>query len=138
ARRDRLCFIARRHRGGRAQCHSGGRSRALDAFAQRRGPDDLRPRRGTRSRLADRPAGEALYDGPGPRTLTRVETFEFFRRLAEDNPAPETELEFGNVYQLLVAVVLSAQATDVGVNKATRRLFADVHTPQQMIGLGEE
>jgi endonuclease-3 len=53
--------------------------------------------------------------------LTRDETFEFFRRLAEDNPSPETELEFGNVYQLLVAVVLSAQATDVGVNKATRR-----------------
>jgi endonuclease III len=66
------------------------------------------------------------------------ETFEFFRRLAEDNPSPETELEFGNVYQLLVAVVLSAQATDAGVNKATRRLFAEVRTPQQMIALGEE
>src|SRR5690606_22646669 len=51
---------------------------------------------------------------------------------------PETELEFGNVYQLLVAVVLSAQATDVGVNKATRRLFAEVKTPEQMIALGEE
>ena len=70
--------------------------------------------------------------------MTRDETFEFFRRLAEDNPSPETELEFGNVYQLLVAVVLSAQATDVGVNKATRRLFAEVKTPQQMIALGEE
>jgi len=70
--------------------------------------------------------------------LTRDETFEFFRRLAEDNPAPETELEFGNTYQLLVAVVLSAQATDVGVNKATRRLFAEVKTPAQMVTLGEE
>jgi len=70
--------------------------------------------------------------------MTRDEVFEFFRRLAEDNPAPETELEFGNVYQLLVAVVLSAQATDVGVNKATRRLFAEVKTPEQMIALGEE
>ena len=70
--------------------------------------------------------------------MTRDETFEFFRRLAEDNPSPETELEFGNVYQLLVAVVLSAQATDVGVNKATRRLFQDVKTPEQMIALGEE
>ena len=70
--------------------------------------------------------------------MTRDETFEFFRRLAEDNPSPETELEFGNVYQLLVAVVLSAQATDVGVNTATRALFREVGTPQQMIALGEE
>jgi endonuclease-3 len=67
-----------------------------------------------------------------------AEIFEFFRRLAEDNPSPETELEFDNVYQLLVAVVLSAQATDVGVNKATRRLFAEVKTPAQMIALGED
>ena len=70
--------------------------------------------------------------------MTKDETFEFFRRLAEDNPSPETELEFGNVYQLLVAVVLSAQATDVGVNKATRALFREVTTPQQMIALGED
>ena len=70
--------------------------------------------------------------------MTRDEVFEFFRRLAEDNPAPETELEFGNTYQLLVAVVLSAQATDVGVNKATRALFREVETPQQMIELGED
>ncbi|MCY1670546.1 endonuclease III [Novosphingobium sp. SL115] len=67
-----------------------------------------------------------------------ADVFEFFRRLAEANPSPETELEFGNVYQLLVAVTLSAQATDVGVNKATRKLFAFVKTPQDMIDLGEE
>ncbi len=70
--------------------------------------------------------------------MTREEIFEFFRLLAEDDPAPETELEFGNDYQLLVAVVLSAQATDVGVNKATRDLFVDVRTPEQMVALGEE
>lgn len=64
--------------------------------------------------------------------------FEFFRRLAETNPSPETELEYGNVYQLLVAVTLSAQATDVGVNKATRALFAKVKTPQDMLDLGED
>ena len=57
--------------------------------------------------------------------MNKAEIFEFFRILAEDNPAPETELEFGNTYQLLVAVVLSAQATDVGVNKATRALFRE-------------
>ena len=70
--------------------------------------------------------------------MTGEQVFEFFRRLAEDNPAPETELEFENTYQLLVAVVLSAQATDVGVNKATRRLFAEVKTPAQMVTLGED
>jgi len=70
--------------------------------------------------------------------MNRTQTFEFFRRLAEANPSPETELEFGNVYQLLVAVVLSAQATDVGVNKATRALFREVKTPQQMLDLGED
>lgn len=70
--------------------------------------------------------------------MKKADIFEFYRRLAETNPAPETELEYGNIYQLLVAVVLSAQATDVGVNKATRALFQKVHTPQQMLDLGEE
>ena len=69
--------------------------------------------------------------------MKREQIFEFFRRLAEDNPSPETELEFGNTYQLLVAVTLSAQATDVGVNKATRRLFELVKTPADMVALGE-
>ena len=69
--------------------------------------------------------------------MTRDETFEFFRRLAENDPSPETELEFGNVYQLLVAVVLSAQATDAGVNKATPALFALADTPEKMVALGE-
>ena len=70
--------------------------------------------------------------------MTKDHIFEFFRRLAENNPSPETELEYGNPYQLLVAVTLSAQATDVGVNKATRALFAKVETPQQMLDLGED
>ena len=69
--------------------------------------------------------------------MKKADIFEFYRRLADLNPAPETELAFGNTYQLLVAVVLSAQATDVGVNKATRRLFQEVTTPQQMVDLGE-
>lgn len=70
--------------------------------------------------------------------MNKAHIFEFFSRLAEANPAPVTELEYGNDYQLLVAVVLSAQATDVGVNKATRALFRQVTTPQQMVELGEE
>jgi endonuclease III len=70
--------------------------------------------------------------------MKKAEVFEFYRRLAESNPAPETELEYVNPYTLLVAVALSAQATDVGVNKATRALFVNVKTPQQMLELGEE
>ncbi len=69
--------------------------------------------------------------------MNKADIFEFFRRLAEDNPSPETELEFGNAFQLVVAVALSAQSTDVGVNKATRGLFARVKTPQEMLDLGE-
>jgi len=60
-----------------------------------------------------------------------------FERLAAASPAPKTELEYRNPYTLLVAVVLSAQATDVGVNKATRDLFAIADTPQKMVALGE-
>ncbi|MCF2513753.1 endonuclease III [Sphingomonas sp. G124] len=70
--------------------------------------------------------------------MKKADVFEFYRRLAEANPAPETELEYVNPYTLLVAVALSAQATDVGVNKATRSLFAKVTTPQQMLDLGED
>lgn len=70
--------------------------------------------------------------------MKKADIFEFFRRLAEANPSPETELESVNVYTLLVAVVLSAQATDAGVNRATRALFAEVDTPEKMVALGEE
>ncbi|MBY3751708.1 endonuclease III [Azospirillum formosense] len=63
---------------------------------------------------------------------------EFFRRLSAANPEPKSELEYVNPYTLLVAVVLSAQATDVGVNRATGPLFQIVTTPQQMVELGEE
>jgi endonuclease III len=62
---------------------------------------------------------------------------ELYRRLAERLPEPETELEYDNPYTLLVAVVLSAQATDVGVNKATATLFKVADTPRKMLTLGE-
>ena len=70
--------------------------------------------------------------------MKRDDVFEFFRRLAEANPAPTTELESTNPYQLLVAVVLSAQATDASVNVATRPLFEQIETPSQMVAFGEE
>ncbi|MFW5815691.1 MAG: endonuclease III [Wenzhouxiangella sp.] len=62
----------------------------------------------------------------------------FFKRLAEINPDPKTELEYRTPFELLVAVTLSAQATDVGVNKATRRLFPVANTPAAILALGEE
>jgi len=67
-----------------------------------------------------------------------AEVEEAFRRFAKANPEPRGELEHINPYTLLVAVVLSAQATDAGVNKATRPLFAKVDTPQKMLALGED
>ena len=63
---------------------------------------------------------------------------EFFRRLHDANPNPQTELEYASPYQLLVAVVLSAQATDRSVNIATRELFAVAPTPEAMVALGED
>ena len=62
----------------------------------------------------------------------------FFTRLRQSMPEPKTELEYDNVYQLLVAVVLSAQATDAGVNRATTPLFEKIKTPAQMVALGEK
>jgi endonuclease-3 len=69
--------------------------------------------------------------------VKKADIVDFFSRLAADNPHPETELESVNPYTLLVAVVLSAQATDIGVNKATRALFEQVTTPEAMVALGE-
>jgi endonuclease-3 len=70
--------------------------------------------------------------------VKKPQVFEFYRRLAEANPSPETELEYLNPYTLVVAVALSAQSTDAGVNKATRRLFAIADTPERMLELGED
>jgi endonuclease-3 len=70
--------------------------------------------------------------------VTRKQAFEFYRRLAEADPDPQTELDYVNPYTLLVAVALSAQATDVSVNKATRALFQQVQDPAAMVALGED
>ncbi len=69
--------------------------------------------------------------------MKKTDIAEFFHRLAALNPTPETELKFSNHFTLLVAVVLSAQATDKGVNRATKTLFAQADTPQKMVALGE-
>ena len=70
--------------------------------------------------------------------MNREKRTEIFRRLREIDPHPTTELEYGSPFQLLVAVILSAQATDVGVNKATRHLFPVAGTPRAILELGEE
>jgi endonuclease-3 len=77
----------------------------------------------------------SAYEASG---MTRKNIFEFYRRLAEADPEPQTELEWVNPYTLLVAVALSAQATDVSVNKATKQLFQEVRDPAAMLALGEE
>jgi len=70
--------------------------------------------------------------------VNREKRIEIFRRLREHNPNPTTELNYSNEFELLIAVILSAQATDVGVNKATKKLFEDAPTPQAMLELGVE
>jgi len=75
---------------------------------------------------------------PNTAKHSKDEVREFFHRLAAERPEPKSDLEYTNPFTLLVAVVLSAQATDSGVNKATRALFAKADTPQAMAGLGVE
>jgi endonuclease-3 len=72
-----------------------------------------------------------------PKPFTHAEAEEFFARLKKHTPDPKTELHYVNPYTLLVAVALSAQATDKGVNKATAPLFKAVNTPEKMVALGE-
>lgn len=70
--------------------------------------------------------------------MPKADVIEMFTRLRELNPHPRTELEYSSPFELLVAVTLSAQATDVGVNKATRKLFPVANTPQAILALGED
>ncbi len=73
-----------------------------------------------------------------PRPMPKADVAEFYGRLAAAMPEPKGELNYVNPYTLLVAVALSAQSTDVGVNKATAKLFQEVQTPAQMLALGED
>lgn len=75
---------------------------------------------------------------PARRRMRKPEIQEMFVRLRELNPHPTTELEYTTPFELLIAVLLSAQATDVGVNKATRKLYPVANTPRDILDLGEE
>lgn len=68
--------------------------------------------------------------------MNKEKRLEIFRRLQAENPNPETELEYSSTFELLISVILSAQATDVGVNKATRKLYRDANTPAAILALG--
>jgi endonuclease III len=92
------------------------------------------PSTNARAKRAKRPSGRP---GAAPKPWTPAEIAEAFRRFQKANPEPRGELEHINPYTLLVAVVLSAQATDAGVNKATPALFAAADTPEKMVALGE-
>ncbi|MFT3732710.1 MAG: endonuclease III [Hyphomicrobium sp.] len=89
-------------------------------------------------RKAGKPAAIAASKPRKARLLSEAEIREVFRRFHAENPEPKGELESVNPFTLLVAVVLSAQATDAGVNKATRALFKVADTPQKMLALGED
>ncbi|WP_421570083.1 endonuclease III [Stenotrophomonas sp. PD6] len=80
----------------------------------------------------------AAKAAPRSARMPKADVVEMFTRLRELNPHPKTELEYSSPFELLVAVALSAQATDVGVNKATRKLFPVANTPQAILALGED
>ncbi len=136
---DRLRRAARRVGRGRASRHLRGGGRAARARPPGGEPGDLRPGRDRGGSVAGRQAGGPLLDGGrAGAEVTRAEIAELYRRLHDRTPSPETELEYVNNYTLLVAVVLSAQATDASVNLATRALFETVDSPAAMVALGEE
>jgi endonuclease-3 len=90
------------------------------------------------TKLATRPKSKTASKATAPKPWTGPEIEEAFRRLRAANPEPRGELHYINPFTLLVAVVLSAQATDAGVNKATPALFAAADTPEKMVALGED
>jgi len=96
------------------------------------------PRARTKAGTKTGKAGAAKRTSAKPKPWTEAEVVEAFSRFQRANPEPKGELEHLNPYTLLVAVALSAQATDVGVNKATRHLFPVADTPEKMVAIGEE
>src|SRR5438876_562514 len=143
--RPRASIRTRKPRGGRLRCGDSTRSKNRPSGAAASAYSALvviTARPGCRKAVArtprDCPRAPAALHCSAMRAFSKREVREFYRRLAETRPIPQTELEFINPFTLLVAVVLSAQATDTGVNKATPALFAVADTPQKMLELGEE
>ena len=102
-------------------------------MVQPKSPTLRKAKKAARPPAAKRAAKGAKFSPPSPKRVA-----EIFGRFAAANPEPKGELEHTNPFTLLVAVVLSAQATDAGVNKATRALFRLANTPEKMLALGED
>lgn len=112
---------------------------ALAAFEASMATDTSRQRAQTKSTQLRTKTGKAPEPAPKKAaTLPGARIAAIFTRFEKANPAPRSDLEYTNAYTLLIAVVLSAQTTDAGVNKATRPLFRQVDTPEKMVALGEE
>jgi endonuclease-3 len=114
---------------------SGGRKSSVPSVPKKAAKKAVKASPGRAAKKAPKP-GKPKPQKPRPWTPTEV--YEAFSRFRQANPEPKGELEHLNPYTLLVAVVLSAQATDAGVNRATRSLFAVADTPEKMLALGEE
>jgi endonuclease III len=114
-------------------------SKSAKKTASRRGAKKRSERRSTSSAKGNvKLKKTANKSAPAPKPWTQAEVEEAFRRFSHANPDPKGELRHINQFTLLVAVVLSAQATDAGVNKATPALFALADTPEKMVALGED
>ena len=111
-------------------------TRRAAAKSKSRPKPKLKPAAKSRKPKVVKPQRKVAARNPGP--WTKAEVREAFERFRKANPEPKGELEHLNPFTLLVAVVLSAQATDAGVNRATRALFQVADTPQKMVALGEE
>src|SRR5690606_7455895 len=147
--RSRPCPAARGRRGARTRpCARRCGPQAMSSVASKRAAaakSAKKPAAKTVAKKATKAAaaGQAVAK-PRIRAraragrLAKPEVHELFSRLRELNPRPTTELEYSTPFELLVAVALSAQATDVGVNKATRRLFPVANTPAAILALGED
>ncbi|WP_213775532.1 endonuclease III [Bradyrhizobium sp. dw_78] len=123
-------------RDGKSPVRSGKKPEAKSAFAK--SPQKTKAKSPPAGVAKKSPKASAGSTTRPVKPWTPAEVYEAFSRFRKANPEPKGELEHLNPYTLLVAVVLSAQATDAGVNKATRALFAVADTPQKMIELGED
>src|SRR5690606_32383499 len=145
--RSRPCPAARGRRGARTRpCARRGGPQAMSSVASKRAAaakSAKKPaaktvaKKATKSAAAGKAVAKPRIRARAGR-LAKPEVHELFSRLRELNPRPTTELEYSTPLESLVAVALSAQATDVGVNKATRRLFPVANTPAAILALGED
>src|SRR5690606_38529070 len=145
--RSRPCPAARGRRGARTRpCARRCGPQAMSSVASKRAAaakSAKKPaaktvaKKATKSAAAGKAVAKPRIRARAGR-LAKPEVHELFSRLRELNPRPTTELEYSTPFELLVAVALSAQATDVGVNKATRRLFPVANTPAAILALGED